>query len=192
MKGQYFARRMLLVVPTVHCPAEEAEEKLKAREWHVSGLVVCRASSSSCGNCFSSTPDHCINQGSCWRSLGTEVASPGSSCQTKSELQERERKGSKIHPDVKGQQDTIHSNGPGIWVIQNFARTRNILSGEVSRGPLGLINQFSLVHLLSVRTDHYCSISVLSHAFTFLSRSCYSVVRFPSQRKSRSDFSATQ
>ena len=93
MRGQYFARRMLLVVPTVHCPAEEAEEKLKAREWHVSGLVVCRASSSSCGNCFSSTPDHCINQGSCWRSLGTEVASPGSSCQTKSELQERERKG---------------------------------------------------------------------------------------------------
>ena len=84
MEGQYFARRMLLVVPTVHCPAEEAEEKLKAREWHVSGLVVCRASSSSCGNCFSSTPDHCINQGSCWRSLGTEVASPGSSCQTKS------------------------------------------------------------------------------------------------------------
>ena len=76
--------------------------------------------------------------------------------------------------------------------IRNFARTQNILSGEVSRGPLGLINQFSLVHLLSVRTDHYCSISVLSHAFAFLSRSCYSVVRFPSQRKSRSDFSATQ
>ena len=99
---------------------------------------------------------------------------------------------SKIHPHVKDQQDTIQSNGPGIWVIQNFARTRNILSGEVSRGPFGLINQFSLVHLLSVRTDHFCSISVLSHAFAFLSRSCHSVVRFPSQRRSRSDFSATQ
>ena len=83
---------MLLVVPTVHCPAEEAEEKLKAREWHVSGLVVCRASSSSCGNCFSSTPGHWINLGSCWRSLGTEVTLPGSSCQTKSGLQERKHR----------------------------------------------------------------------------------------------------
>ena len=88
-----FCEKNVAGCPNGALPAEEVEEKLKAREWHVSGLVVCRASSSSCGNCFSSTPDHCINQGSCWRSLGTEVASPGSSCQTKSELQKRERKG---------------------------------------------------------------------------------------------------
>ena len=136
---QYFARGMLLVVPTVPCPAEEAEKRLKAREWHVSGLVVCRASSSSCGNCFSSMPGYWINQS--LEKFGNR------SCVARIKLSNKKwtsRTGKKRRRQHRKSILTRKVN-------KTPSKTTDQESGSsgISRGALGLINHV-LVLMLSV------------------------------------------